>query len=313
VVLCFDSDAAGQNAAVRALDSLLASGLAIRVATVPAPHDPDSFIKANGGPAFKHLIERAEGFFDYYLGRLCATNEITTDKGRLAVLRSMAEAVHKTGNVVLIDTYAQKTALRLGVAPEAVRAEFKKLRRNLKEAPASLDEVSTANGQTIRPSRDEFGLLQLIFQHEDLVEFASAHLLPDWIQHPAVRRIISERFNAISDDHWHGVPHLLELLNDSDCQTLLTEAVAGNYMEVPDHRRGRSVPNPLEDLRGIITRLRNSEITSEIARLDVQLATLEVGTPQQVETLRKKDSLQSLRSKPITRLTTSLNAQNSAL
>src|SRR5204862_6176600 len=60
VVLCFDSDAAGRNAAIRALDDLLASGLATRVATVPAPHDPDSFIKAFGGAAFQHLIERAE-------------------------------------------------------------------------------------------------------------------------------------------------------------------------------------------------------------------------------------------------------------
>ena len=82
VVLCFDSDEAGQNAAVRSLDSLLASGLAVRVAVVPAPHDPDSFIKAYGGAAFKQLIESAEGFFDYYLNRLCATNEVTTDKGR---------------------------------------------------------------------------------------------------------------------------------------------------------------------------------------------------------------------------------------
>ena len=37
VVLCFDSDEAGQNAAVRSLDHLLASGLAVRVAVVPAP------------------------------------------------------------------------------------------------------------------------------------------------------------------------------------------------------------------------------------------------------------------------------------
>src|ERR1700748_462592 len=112
-VLCFDSDNAGQNAAVRSLDSLLASGLAIRVAVVPAPHDPDSFIKEFGGEAFKQLIEKAEGFFDYYLNRLCATNDLTTDKGRLEVLRAMAEAVHKTGNLVLVDKYAQKTALRL--------------------------------------------------------------------------------------------------------------------------------------------------------------------------------------------------------
>jgi DNA primase len=127
VVLCFDSDNAGQNAAVRALDHLLAAGLAVRVAVVPAPHDPDSFIKASGGAAFQKLIAGAEGFFDYHLNRLCATHDLASDKGRLAVLHAMGESVHKTGNVVLIDTYAQKTALRLGVSAESVRAEFKKI------------------------------------------------------------------------------------------------------------------------------------------------------------------------------------------
>ncbi len=39
----------------------------------------------------------------------------------------MAEATQKTGNAVLTDTYAQKTAARLGVAPESMRAEFKKI------------------------------------------------------------------------------------------------------------------------------------------------------------------------------------------
>src|SRR5271170_6658711 len=101
VVLCFDSDNAGQNAAVRSLDSLLASGLAIRVAVVPSPHDPDSFIKEAGVAAIKELIEKAEGFFDYYLNRLCATNDLATDKGRLEVLQQMEGAVHKTGKAML--------------------------------------------------------------------------------------------------------------------------------------------------------------------------------------------------------------------
>ena len=127
VVLCFDSDNAGQNAAVRSLDILLASGLAIRVATVPAPHDPDSFIKAHGGSAFDQLIAHAEGFFDYYLNRLCVTHDIATDKGRTTVLKAMAEATQKTNDAVTVDKYAQKTAARLGVAPESMRAEFKKI------------------------------------------------------------------------------------------------------------------------------------------------------------------------------------------
>src|SRR5438876_698180 len=81
------------NAGIRALDDLLASGLAIRVATVPPPHDPDSFIKASGGAAFQQLIERAEGFFDFYLNHLCATNDVAQDRGRLAVVRAMGEAL----------------------------------------------------------------------------------------------------------------------------------------------------------------------------------------------------------------------------
>src|SRR2546423_747229 len=126
VVLCFDSDQAGQNAAVRSLDSLLAAGLAIRVATVPEPHDPDSLIKASGPDAFRAVIEEAEGFFDFYLNRLVIQNETGSDKGRLAILRGMSEALAKTGNNVLLDTYAQKTALRLGVSADSVRAEFRK-------------------------------------------------------------------------------------------------------------------------------------------------------------------------------------------
>jgi DNA primase len=322
VVLCFDSDSAGQNAAVRALDSLLASGLAIRVATVPAPHDPDSFIKANGGPAFKQLIERAEGFFDYYLGRLCATNETTTDKGRLAVWRAMAEALHKTGNVLLIDTYAQKTAWRLGVDPIKGIAEFKKWATRRPITPTQADESVPESAQRVRPSRDEFALLQLLFQHDELVEFASTHLHPDWICHPTVKRIVTERLAAMRADTWRNLPHLLELLGDSECQSLLTEAIARNYREgvsgegpvkdVRDHLRGRVLPNPLEDLRGIIRRLRDAYITSQIGRLNSESA-LQDGTPQQVETLRKIMSLETLKRQPITSLTASASGEISSL
>jgi DNA primase len=76
--------------------------------------DPDDFIKQNGGDAFREIIDKAEGFFDWYLKRLCTTNDTRTDKGRVTVLREFGEALVKTRNAVLIDTHAQKAALRLG-------------------------------------------------------------------------------------------------------------------------------------------------------------------------------------------------------
>src|SRR5262249_27732517 len=162
VVLCFDSDEAGQNAAVRSLDHLLASDLAVRVAVVPSPHDPDSFIKEFGGAAFKQLIERADGFFDYYLSRLCTTNDVLTDKGRLAVLREMAEAVQKTQNVVLIDKHAQRTALRLGVTPDSVMTEFKKMASAKAPSRTAPTDTVLAEAQPEPVSTHESWLLKLI-------------------------------------------------------------------------------------------------------------------------------------------------------
>lgn len=151
VVLCFDSDSAGQNAAVRVFDSLLASGLAVRVATVPRPHDPDSYIKEHGGEAFQRLIQQAEGFFDFYLNRLCATNDVRTDRGRLAVTHEMAEALQKTGSAMLLDTYAQKTALRLGVSPESLRTEFKKAGRSAKPSQNEDEERWESHADAVEP------------------------------------------------------------------------------------------------------------------------------------------------------------------
>ena len=206
VVLCFDSDEAGQNAAVRSLDHLLAAGLAVRVAVVPAPHDPDSFIKASGGEAFRNLIEDADGFFDYHLNRLCRQNDMGSDKGRLAILRAMAEAVHKTGNVVLVDTYAQKTALRLGVSPEAVRAEFKKA--PAKSAPVTEENESfevAGKLQATRPSPSELRLLKLLFLHEELTAWAALHLDLNWVSNSVVREIMERRFTAQKNETWKNL------------------------------------------------------------------------------------------------------------
>src|SRR5581483_1976224 len=260
VVLCFDSDNAGQNAAVRSLDSLLASGLAIRVAVVPAPHDPDSFIKESGGEAFKQLAANAEGFFDYYLNRLCATNDLATDKGRLTILQAMAEAVHKTGNVVLVDKYAQKTALRLGVSPESMRAEFKKVGRTKGAMLAVADEAPEAEAPVeaaSRPTIPEHWLLKLLLMHEETVEWTRAHLDLNWVQHPHVRQIISLRLAAHDNNDWQGVAAFLTQCEAVEMRILITETTAED----------RPIPNPTQQLADILLRLRNQFLDRQLAAL----------------------------------------------
>ena len=258
-VLCFDSDEAGQNAAVRSLDHLLASGLAVRVAVVPAPHDPDSFIKANGGEAFRKLIENAEGFFDYYLNRLCQLNDANSDKGRNAILRGMAEALHKTANVVLIDTYAQKTALRLGVSPEAVRAEFSKFKvqgSGFKVPKSESGEMlSEPETEMPRPNSQEFWLLKLLLLHDELAAWVALHLDVGWIAHPLARKIVEQRLAAQTKETWKSLAAFLDECESSEMRSLVTGAAAED----------RKIPNPEQQLADVVLRLRNQFLDRQIA------------------------------------------------
>ena len=295
VVLCFDSDEAGQNAAVRSLDSLLASGLAVRVAVVPAPHDPDSFIKTNGGEAFRNLIHSADGFFDYFLSRLCATNDITSDKGRLAVLRAMAESTHKTGNSVLVDTYAQKTALRLGVAPEAVRAEFKKVPTAKTAATPAIEEADESfetSSAPARPSAQEFWLVKLLFLHEELVGWAAMHIEPSWIQHEAAREIVSRRLAAQAAETWTNLAGFLDACESPELQNLITEAVA----------ESRRIPNPQQQLSDVGVRLRNQFIDRQLAALTHRASQPQTGETARLELLREQQQLRQLKRQPLTPL-----------
>lgn len=294
VVLCFDSDNAGQNAAVRALDHLLESELAVRVAVVPAPHDPDSYIKASGGEAFRQLIQNAEGFFDYYLKRLCATNDGSTDKGRLAILRSMAEAVHKTGNVVLIDKYAQKTALQLGVSADAVRAEFKKLRvRGTRFRPDNEEshelESSGQEEELPRPQTHEFWLLKLLFLHDDLVPWCAEQLRLEWIQHPLVREAVQKRIEKFADDTWSSLAAFLDTCENPALRSLITEAATDE----------RPLPNPPQQLADVVQRLRNQFIDRQLAALIHQAAQPDVDDVRRLEFLRQQQELRVLKRQPV--------------
>ena len=323
VVLCFDADNAGQNATVRALDSLLASGLAVRVAVVPAPHDPDSFIKAHGGEAFAQVIKSAPGFFDYYLNRLCAQNDATSDKGRLAILRAMAEAVHKTGNNVLVDTHAQKTALRLGVAPEAVRAEFAKIARSAKPvftpAPPANEEYFPSDSEAdahaasagteveneaplAPPNPQEHWLLRLLLAHDDAAPWLATHLNLEWIPHAPVREIISRRLAAETSGNWHGLAPFLSECESPALQALITETLTGELVVNNDgtrHQKKAKLDINLAQVEKAALDLRNQFLDRQLAALTQRAAQPDLSDDARLELLRQQQEIRRTKQSPL--------------
>lgn len=67
VYICYDGDAAGQNATVRGLDILKEQGLDVRVVTMPDGVDPDEYVAQNGVEAYRLLLSKALPLVDYKL------------------------------------------------------------------------------------------------------------------------------------------------------------------------------------------------------------------------------------------------------
>ena len=300
VVLCFDSDNAGQNAAVRSLDSLLASGLAVRVAVVPAPHDPDSFIKENGGEAFVKLVAGAKGFFDYYLERLCAQNDTASDKGRLAVLRSMGEALLKTGNAVTSDAFAQKTALRLGVTPEAVRAEFKKIGRQGVSQLVEYEEEPPTEGKVVEipMDADTYVLLGVLLEYDSCVDLAVEHFATEWIENLAIRKVIERRIELHTTRKWLGLTAFLGEIGDVATRSAITKALTDSFIQHQDglkNIRKRIIPNPSQQIADVVTRLRDKHIDQYRASIWSQINSPEISEEMKIEFLREDMRLREMK------------------
>jgi DNA primase len=288
-VLCFDSDNAGQNAAVRSLDHLLASSMAIRVAVVPAPHDPDSFIKAFGGEKFRELINNAKGFFDYYLERLCQQNDIKTDKGRIIVVRSMLEALQKTQNRMIFDKHAHDLTFKLGLSFQSIVAEYKKI---LDEKPGERIEESLKNSQpeVPPPPITEFHLLKLLLLHDELVAWATSHLDSNWILHPIIRQIVGARLDVQKKGSWSNLAAFLDGCDSAEMRSLITEAATEE----------RAIPNAEKQLADVVLKLRNQFLDRQIATVTQKAGLPEISDSEKIELLHEQKKLREQKRSQLT-------------
>jgi DNA primase len=122
VVLCFDSDAAGEKAAERSLPQLLDEKLLVRVAEMPPGEDPDSMVRGRGAPAFIERITAAKDFFDFQIDRLAKHPDFGTPRGKMQAARKMAESISLITDPIFRETVMRKATMRLEVStPEFAR------------------------------------------------------------------------------------------------------------------------------------------------------------------------------------------------
>jgi DNA primase len=172
VVLCFDSDTAGQNAAEHSLEALLQNDLVVRVVAMPAGEDPDSLVRKSGRQKFDELVAAAPEFFDYWIEKKAASSDLNSLSNKLQVARELAANVAHVRDPLMRGEVMNKVSARLGIRVGDFEALVKRGEYNRPLASASKAGLPVA-----APSHDVAMLCLLGLRDEEAHAFL---LQQDW-------------------------------------------------------------------------------------------------------------------------------------
>jgi len=136
-VLCYDPDSAGQTAAERSSELLVAEGFVVNVMTLPGGGDPDTFIQKNGAEGFREQLKHSRPYLEFLLDRAAAEHDLTRDDNRREFLKRMLGVAARIPDPAVRDQFADRLAHKARVTEDVVRAEIRKAAANRKtELPA---------------------------------------------------------------------------------------------------------------------------------------------------------------------------------
>jgi DNA primase len=126
VVLSFDPDAAGQGAAARSSELLVAEGFQVNVAILPGGDDPDTFIRKHGGGAYQEQLRQSRPYLEYLLDKTAADYDFRKDDDRREFLTRMLAVAAGIPDAAARDQFADRLAHRARITEEVVRTEIRR-------------------------------------------------------------------------------------------------------------------------------------------------------------------------------------------
>ena len=124
VVLSYDSDNAGQAAALRGIDILHGEGCRARVLHVTDGKDPDEFVKKKGRQAFLELVDSSLAYADYKIEVLKSRHNLNETDGRIEFVKDTVAALQDLRPAER-DIYIKKIAAEAKISEGAIRLEFR--------------------------------------------------------------------------------------------------------------------------------------------------------------------------------------------
>jgi len=237
LVLVYDADSAGSQAALRGLDIALEQGLDVRIASLPQGHDPDSFVRKQGAKEFRTLVEQAVSFIDFKAGMFAARGRFATPEGKTEAVRSIVQSIAKIHDELKRNFFVKAVADKYQIYESVLYRELDRW------APRDKPPVRNDAFQQRRPEADsppsisaaslpaaERDILRIVCEgRSDLINEMFSSLSLEDLTDTRVRRLVQFALNRIENTGSVDSAALLNDIEDPELKGVLTDVLLSRY------------------------------------------------------------------------------------
>lgn len=234
MVLVFDSDNAGVNAAKRSITTFVKHGVDVRIIVLPKGHDPDSFIRKYGRKAFEKTADAAMSVIPFLTETAIQKYGLSVE-GKISILDEMKPHIAAVEDSAARSLYIRELSENLGVDEGAVLEKIRnthKIRVDnipIKETDLKVHGAGATEGKMLSSDRREMQVLSMMLQYPEIIPAVRSKNVLDFFYSDRLKeigRLILEIENLEKNP---VVEVMANTSSDEDCELIASLAM----MEVP--------------------------------------------------------------------------------
>ena len=240
IILSFDSDEAGLNAKIRALDILQNMGCDLRVLNMEGAKDPDEYIVKFGNARFTNLIEKALSVVEFKVKLLKDKLNLENVNDKIKFLNEIAKIISKIDNNMEREVYIDRISKEYDISKEAIYSEVNKLTYSNKSDEKVLEKKKPVlvhkNENTVQISeavrrRENTVLSILLTENVNFFEVIKQNMKPDDFKDETNKKIAKKLYEELEKGN-SNINAILDEMTEEE-QNHITEIMAMDF-EIED-------------------------------------------------------------------------------
>ena len=279
VLLAYDADAAGQEAALRSFHLLRQVGCQVQVVPLPAGSDPDSYLRRQGAESFAGLLANPLSLVEYRLKMLQGQSDLSQLEEKVRAVDTLIPLLCAIEHEVEREVSIKKVAATLAVSEDSIWTEIRQYRRQMGKKGLRGDRISLGrnNREQDFHNKPNIGRIKPAYlqAQETLLSLC---LLAGDARREIIKELSPEQFTAgahreLARAIWtaeigkgFSATHLLAQLNSPEAKALLSQlALQDDYF----------LKRKEKNLRDCLLMVKRQQLMEQIKEWQGQIISLE--------------------------------------